>query len=106
MPGAPNEAAPVVISSNRKGREMQTLKNKLKQQIIETLDLVDLTPDEMEDQAQLVGGDFGIDSIDVLELVIMLEQEYGVSIDTKELGEKVFRTLETLVQFVADNRKS
>ncbi len=84
---------------------MTDLTTELKQRVIDTLDLIDLTPETMDVQAQLVGGAFGIDSIDVLELVIMLEQEYGVSIDTKELGEQVFRSVASLVQYVEENKR-
>jgi len=83
---------------------MESLKNELKTKIIRTLDLMDLTPEVMTDDAQLVGGDFGIDSIDVLELVIMIEQDYGVSIDTKELGEQVFRSIDSLTGYIAEHR--
>ena len=61
---------------------------------------MDLTPDEIADDAQLVGGDFGIDSIDVLELVVMIEQDYGVSIDSKELGAEVFRSINALAEYI------
>ena len=83
---------------------MEGLKNELKVKIISTLDLMDMTPEDMTDDAQLVGGEFGIDSIDVLELVIMIEQDYGVSIDTKELGEQVFRNIESLSVYIAEHR--
>ena len=85
---------------------MDALKTELKEKIIETLDLIDIEPAGMEDDAQLVGGDFGIDSIDVLELVIMIEQEYGISIDSKELGETVFRTINSLAEYILEHRTS
>ena len=82
---------------------MEELKAALKQKIIDTLNLVDITPDDIADDAQLVGGDFGIDSIDVLELVVMIEEDYGVSIDSKELGAQVFRSIDALAQFVTEH---
>ena len=83
---------------------MENLLNELKGKVIETLNLIDVTPDDFQVDAQLVGGDLGIDSIDVLELVMMIEKEYGVVIDNKELGEKVFRSLRTLAAFIDQNR--
>jgi acyl carrier protein len=65
----------------------------LKVKIIETLALEDVTPEDIDPEAQLVGGDLGIDSIDVLELVMLVEKEYGVVIDSKELGAQVFASL-------------
>ncbi|MFH2064262.1 MAG: phosphopantetheine-binding protein [Pseudomonadota bacterium] len=83
---------------------MENLLHELKGKVIETLNLIDVTPDDFQVDAQLVGGDLGIDSIDVLELVMMIEKDYGVVIDNKELGEKVFRSLRTLADFIHQNR--
>lgn len=84
--------------------KMEELIKELKDKIIETLDLVDVTPDDITEEGQLVGGDLGIDSIDVLELVMMIEQDYGVKIDNKELGAKVFVSLKTLADYIKKNR--
>lgn len=79
---------------------------ELKDKIIKTLDLEgDLTPEEIGDDDRLVGGDLGIDSIDVLEIVVMLEKDYGILIDNKELGEQVFTTIRALAEYVRDHRK-
>ncbi len=51
----------------------------------------------------MVGGKLGIDSIDLLEMVMMLEKDYGITIDNKELGEKVFATLKTLAMHIERN---
>ncbi len=83
---------------------MDELAKSLKTKIIEALDLVDVTCADMDDDAQLVGGDFGIDSIDVLELVIMIEEEYGISIDSKEIGEKIFRSIRALAEHIDEHR--
>jgi len=83
---------------------MDNLAQELKEKIIETLDLVDLSPENIGDEERLVGGDFGIDSIDVLELVIMIEQDYGVTIDSKEVGEKVFSTVAALAEHIRQSR--
>lgn len=83
---------------------MQELIEELKGKIIETLYLEDVNPEDIDEKAPLVGGDLGIDSIDILELVMMLEQDYSVIIDNKELGEKVFASLEALAAYIAENR--
>jgi acyl carrier protein len=79
---------------------MEELLNELKTRIIDVLNLVDVTPEDFQKDGPLVGGDLGIDSIDVLEMVMMIEQEYGVVIDNKEVGERVFATIETLVSHI------
>jgi acyl carrier protein len=67
---------------------------------VEVLNLIDVQPDDIKADEQLVGGDLGIDSIDVLEMVIMIEKDYGVKIDNRELGVKVFATLRTLAEYI------
>lgn len=78
--------------------------SELKSKIIATLGLPDVTPDDIKDDDPLVGGEAGIDSIDVLELVMMIEKDYGVKIDSKELGVKVFASVRTLATFILQAR--
>jgi acyl carrier protein len=85
------------------GDGMDDFIEELKVQIIETLALEDVTPD-IDPEGQLVGGDLGIDSIDVLELVMMVEKEYGVIIDSKELGAQVFASLKALGDYIQQVR--
>ncbi len=73
---------------------------ELKRLIIESLKLEDLAPEDIEDDSQLFGDGLGLDSIDALELVVALEKKYGVVIPDSEVGEQVFRSINTLAQFV------
>ncbi len=57
---------------------MEELLDELKVKIVEVLNLTEVGPDDIKVDDQLVGGDLGIDSIDVLEMVIMIERDYGV----------------------------
>lgn len=84
---------------------VEELIGELKVKIIQTLGLIDLAPADIRDEDQLVGGDIGIDSIDVLELVMMIEKEYGVKIENKELGIKVFASVRALATHVWKNKK-
>jgi acyl carrier protein len=79
---------------------MNPLIHELKVKIIETLNLIDVSPEDIVEDAQLIGGDLGLDSIDVLELVMMLEKDYGMKIDSKELGVKVFASVTALADHV------
>lgn len=83
---------------------MDNLIAELKVKIIETLVLEDVAPEDIDPEAQLVGGDLGIDSIDVLELVMMVEKDYGLVIDNQELGAKVFRSLQSLAVHIQTAR--
>lgn len=83
---------------------MDELIKELKVKIIETLGLMDVTPDDIDESGQLVGGDLGLDSIDVLELVMMIEKDYGIKIDNKELGVKVFASVRALAEHILSSR--
>jgi acyl carrier protein len=85
------------------GKIMENFIIELKEKIIETLYLDDVHIDDIDEEAPLVGGELGIDSIDVLELVMMIESDYSVIIDNKELGETVFQTLRTVAEHIWDN---
>ncbi len=82
---------------------MDELIQELKKKLIEILNLSDLSPEDIDENEQLVGGDLGIDSIDVLEMVVMVEKEYDVVINNKEIGEKVFSTLAALAEYIQNN---
>jgi acyl carrier protein len=85
--------------------QIEELVSELKVNIIKTLGLIDVTPEDIKDDSVLVGGDTGIDSIDVLELVMMIEKDYGVKIDSKELGAKVFASVRTLATHIFNNQR-
>jgi len=82
---------------------MDTLIAELKHKLIDLLNLTDLSPDDIDENAQLVGGELGIDSIDVLEMVVMIEKDYGVVINSQEIGEQVFATLTSLARYIEAN---
>lgn len=83
---------------------MEQLISELKEKIIETLDLIDVKPSDFKEDELLVGGPLGIDSIDILELAMMIDRDYGIKIDNKELGQKVFVSLRTLAEHIQKNR--
>ncbi len=82
------------------------LLDELKIKVIEVLNLVDVKPNDIDPDEPLVGGRLGIDSIDVLELVIMMEKDYHLTIDNKELGAQVFGSLHTMARFIQNNLKA
>jgi acyl carrier protein len=82
---------------------MNKLITELKVKLIALLDLADLAPDDFDENARLVGGDLGIDSIDLLEIVVMIERDYRVVINNQEIGEKVFASLTTLAAYIQEH---
>ncbi|MBU4176718.1 MAG: phosphopantetheine-binding protein [Desulfurivibrionaceae bacterium] len=82
---------------------MNTLTAELKVKIIDILNLQDLSPENFDENDRLVGGALGIDSIDVLEMVVMVEKDYGVVINSQEVGEKIFSSLASLAEYIKEN---
>jgi acyl carrier protein len=76
------------------------LHRKIKELIIERLQLEGMTPEEIEDGAPLFGDGLGLDSIDALELVIGIEKVFGVRIQDEEVGAKAFASVNAMVDFL------
>ena len=76
----------------------------LKQQIIEALNLEDITPADIQDDAPLFGEGLGLDSIDALELFVLLDKQYGIKLQNKEEGKQVFRSVETMAEYIDAHR--
>ena len=85
---------------------MDSTKERLKTIIIESLHLEGITPDMIGDDAQLFGGDLGLDSVDALELVVALEKEFEVRIEGDETTREAFISVNTLKNFVENARGS
>jgi acyl carrier protein len=85
--------------------EHESLHAELKKLIVETLALEDTTPDEIETDAPLFGEGLGLDSIDALEIAMVLEERYGVTLDDDpESNERIFESVRSLTTFVAESR--
>ena len=81
---------------------MNDLKRRLKKMIIEELRLPDLTPDDIEDDAPLFGEGIGLDSLDAVELVVLVQKQFGVQIADMEEGRTAFQSVNTLAAFIED----
>ncbi|NTV58525.1 MAG: acyl carrier protein [Deltaproteobacteria bacterium] len=85
---------------------MKDLLRELKIKIVEELQLKDVNPDQLADDTPFFDKGLGLDSVDLLVLVAMVDRDYRVQIFTRELGEKVFITLSTLAEYIAKTRKT
>ena len=83
---------------------MEALKQELKEKIIDVLNLEDITIDEIQDNDPLFGDGLGLDSIDALELIVLLDKEYGIKLADPKQGKEIFESVATMAQFIADNR--
>ena len=83
---------------------MEQLMAELKKSVVSHLKLQDVKPEEIENDAPLFGAGLGLDSIDALELIVLLQQDYGVKIKNAEEGKSVFQSIRTMADFVTKNR--
>ena len=84
---------------------MSDLKENLKAQIIEQLNLEDLTPADIRDDAPLFGDNgLGLDSIDALEFIVLLDSNYGIKIADPAEGKEIFQSVNTLADYISKNQ--
>lgn len=83
---------------------MNELIDKLKTQIIEALNLEDMTISDIDTEAPLFGSGLGLDSIDALELIVLLEREYGIKLTNPAEGKEIFRSVATIADYVSKKR--
>jgi acyl carrier protein len=83
---------------------MDQLMADLKRQIIAQLNLKDLQPENIGDDEPLFVEGLGLDSIDALELIVLLQQEYKIRLASAEEGPNVFRTVRTMAQYIKDHQ--
>lgn len=85
---------------------MENLINQLKADIIEQLNLVDVNPDDIQADTPLFGEGLGLDSIDSLEISVLLERKYQVKITNSQEGRKVFQSIRTIAEFIRERREA
>ena len=83
---------------------MKELIEESKVKLIEQLNLEEIEPDEIDEKESLFGDGLGLDSIDALEIIVLLEKEYGLKIEKPEDGKSIMFSVETLAKFITENR--
>ncbi|PZD76827.1 phosphopantetheine-binding protein [Mesonia sp. K7] len=83
---------------------MSNLREELKYKIIENLNLEDLSVEDIGNNDLLFGDDIGLDSIDALEIIVLLEKDYGIKITDPKQGKEIFESIETIAQFIEKNQ--
>jgi len=85
---------------------MEDLKTTLKQQIIDSLNLQGMKPEDIDDNAPLFGEGLGLDSIDSLELMVLMERNYGIKIEDAREGRKVLTSVQSMAEYIQEHRKA
>lgn len=84
---------------------MEKLIKELKEEIIEALNLEEMTPEDIDENDALFGDGLGLDSIDALELIVLLEKKYGIKLANPAEGKEIFKSVATIADYVSKNRK-
>lgn len=84
---------------------MDALIDRLKGEIIEQLNLEDVKKEDIDNDAALFGEGLGLDSIDALELIVLLEKNYGIKVANPADGKKIFQSIRTMAEYIQANKK-
>ncbi len=83
---------------------MEELILELKQKIIEALNLEEMTPEDIDADSPLFGEGLGLDSIDALELIVLMEKNYGIKLANPAEGKAIFKNIRTIAEYVSEHR--
>ena len=83
---------------------MENLIKELKEEIIKTLNLEEVRPEDIDENAPLCGEGLGLDSIDALELIVLMEKNYGIKLQDPNQGKEIFKSIVTMAEYVQKNR--
>ena len=83
---------------------MDELILELKNELIKVLNLEGVKPEDIGDDSELFGGGLGLDSIDALELIVLLEKNYGIKLKDPAQGKEIFKSVRTMAEYVREHR--
>lgn len=83
---------------------MEELILELKKKIIVALNLEEMTPDDIDADEALFGDGLGLDSIDALELIVLMEKDYGIKLANPAEGKAIFKSIRTIAEYVSNHR--
>ena len=83
---------------------MENLIQKLKEEIIEVLNLEDVKPEDIDENAPLFGEGLSLDSIDALELIVLMEKNYGIKLNDPNKGREIFKSITVMAEYITANR--
>ncbi|MBN2302464.1 MAG: acyl carrier protein [Lentisphaerae bacterium] len=91
------------MEGNDKEQELQQIKNRLKELLIANLSLQDITPNDIKDEDPLFGEGLGLDSLDAVEIVVILQRNYGIEVKDMEMGREIFASINSLANYVHEH---
>jgi acyl carrier protein len=83
---------------------MEAFITELKKEIIEVLNLEGVKPEDIDDEAPLFGEGLGLDSIDALELIVLMEKNYGIKLSNAAEGKEIFKSIKVMADYIVKHR--
>jgi acyl carrier protein len=80
--------------------KLAEIRQRLKELLVENLNLQDVTVEQISDDSPLFGGDIGLDSLDAVEIVVILQRHFGVEIKDMDIGRRVFQSIRVLAEYI------
>lgn len=88
-----------------KEQELAKIKKDLKEMLVRDLSLEDIKPEDIKDDEVLFGEGLGLDSLDAVEIVVILQRNFGLEIKDMEKGKEIFYSIDTLANYIYENKK-